>query len=77
MTFNKLFEFTRYASSLFLLLSFSNVLADDFYTSALRDAALTNGFKKPSEINSDFDKEKSNLGKDFFHEKLLSFNTQN
>ena len=77
MTFKKLFEFTKYATSLFLLLSFSNVLADDFYSNALRDAALTNGFKKPSEINSDFDKEKSNLGKDFFHEKLLSFNTQN
>ena len=76
MIFKRLLEFTKYVISLLLILS-SNSFSDDFYSKALKDAAITNGFKKPSEINSSFDKEKSKLGKEFFHEKILSFNTKN
>ena len=68
MIFKKLLESTKYVISLLLILS-SNSFSDDFYSKALRDAAITNGFKKPSEINSSFDKGKSKLGEKFFHEK--------
>ena len=41
----------------FYFVNFAN--ANEFYIKALKEAALSNGFKKPEEINSLFDKEKS------------------
>ena len=76
MTCKRLLEFTKYVIS-FLLFFSVNAYCEDFYSKALKDAAISNGFKRPSEINSSFDKEKSQLGKKFFDEKILSFNTKN
>lgn len=58
-----------------LLFSFSALaLASDFKGKILREAAIKNGYKGPSQINPDFDKNKSNLGKLFFESEKLSFN---
>lgn len=62
---------------LFLVIFLTPAYSNEFYINALKDAAISNGFKKPSEINSTFDLEKSKLGKKFFHEELLSLNTNN
>jgi len=52
-------------------------LSEGLYEKTLREAALKNGFEKPENINQPFDDEKASLGKIFFEEKLLSFNTTN
>jgi cytochrome c peroxidase len=67
----------KYVINILFLFFLSSGFADNFYEKALKDAAISNGFKKPSEINSNFNKDKSKLGRDFFFEKMLSFNTGN
>ncbi len=58
-----------------LLFLFSALaLASDFKGEILREAAIKNGYKGPSQINPDFDKKKSSLGKLFFESENLSFN---
>ena len=57
----------------FFFTSFAN--SNEFYIKALKEAALSNGFQKPEEINSLFDKEKSELGNKLFHDELLSLNS--
>ena len=41
----------------------------------MKEAALSNGFQKPEEVNSLFDKDKSELGNKLFHDELLSLNS--
>ena len=60
----------------FLLIFFSvSVLASSFYSKLLKEAALKNNFKQISVVNKKFDKKKSSLGKKFFHDTMLSFNS--
>lgn len=61
----------------FLFFLISNSYSDNIYSKTLKEAALTNGFDSPENINNSFDKKKSELGKIFFEEKILSFNTKN
>jgi cytochrome c peroxidase len=61
---------------LIILFSITNVAnSNEFYIKALKEAALSNGFQKPEDINSLFDKEKSELGNKLFHDELLSLNS--
>ena len=68
----------KFVTSLTLIIFFYfvNVAnSNEFYIKALKEAALSNGFQKPEEINSLFDKEKSELGNKLFHDELLSLNS--
>ena len=68
----------KFVTSLTLIIFFyfANVAnSNEFYIKALKEAALSNGFQKPEEINSLFDKEKSELGNKLFHDELLSLNS--
>ena len=42
--------------------------------SLIRKSAIKSGYKLPTDINADFDSQKSLLGKIFFETKMLSFN---
>ena len=65
----------KYFISLFILLISFSVFASGFYIKILKEAALENEFKKIAELNKPFDKEKSILGKKFFNDTMLSFNS--
>ena len=70
----------KFVTSLILIIFFSffnTANSSDFYIKALKEAALSNGFQKPEEVNSLFDKEKSELGNKLFHDELLKQNFQN
>ena len=61
---------------LIVFFTYSNLAySNEFYIKALKEAALSNGFQKPEEINSSFDSKKSELGKKLFHDELLSLNS--
>ena len=49
-------------------------LMAEFLESQLKSAALKNGYKLPSEVNSSFDKQKAEIGEIFFNSEKLSFN---
>ena len=49
-------------------------LMAEFLESQLRSAALKNGYRLPSEVNSSFDKQKAEIGEIFFNSEKLSFN---
>jgi len=57
-----------------IIVSFS-VFASSYYAKLLKEVSLNNNLKKISEINKSFDKKKSSLGKKFFHDEMLSFNS--
>ena len=46
----------------------------DFLESQLKKAAIDNGYRIPSEVNTSFDEKKAELGEIFFNSKKLSFN---
>jgi cytochrome c peroxidase len=73
----------KYGTKLYYLVSFILILlvmqevsANSFKHDLLKKAALNNGYKLPIEVNSEFDVAKSNLGKIFFEDESLSFNSE-
>ena len=65
----------KFVINVIFIISFfftSVVNSNELYIKALKDAALSNGFQKPEDVNSLFDKDKSELGNKLFHDKLLS-----
>ena len=68
----------KFVTNVIFIISFFASVANsnEFYIKALKEAALSNGFQKPEEINSLFDKEKSELGNKLFHDELLSLTLQ-
>ena len=63
----------RTLALLVFVLSGSQLFAD-YLSNQLRLAAVTNGYRIPSEVNFLFDDDKANLGEIFFNSKELSLN---
>lgn len=60
---------------IFVLCSLSLAAAEtNFLTSQLKAAAIRNGYKVPTEVNSIFDEQLAELGEIFFNSKKLSLN---
>ncbi len=59
-----------------IIIGFSiSVFASSYYAKLLQETAIKNDFKKINEINKSFNKRKSELGKKFFNDPILSFNS--
>ena len=67
----------KYVISFLIFLFFSSLLLalSPFYKDTLKKAAIQNGYKSPIEMNQSFDIDKSQLGKKFFNDPILSINT--
>lgn len=63
----------RFISLLMFVLP-ANQLSADYLSTQLRSAAIQNGYRTPSEVNSLFDEKKADLGEIFFSSKKLSLN---
>jgi cytochrome c peroxidase len=59
---------------IFLIYALPALASSNFLDAQLKAAALRNGYKVPTAVNSTFDKELAKLGEAFFNSEELSFN---